>query len=75
MYVSEECLVNFKTISGDEPLIIWVKLDSSDTPQILLEQDIFGNLWYFMVEYFVVWTAPVVHHPELSLPLVSYLLF
>ena len=40
-YVREECLVNFKTISGDETLIIWIKLDSSDTPQILLEQIFF----------------------------------
>ena len=38
MLVKQEFLVNFKTISDDEPLIIWINLDSSDTPEVLLEQ-------------------------------------
>ena len=44
MLVKQEFLVNFKTISRDEPLIIWINLDSSDTPEALLEQELFCNL-------------------------------
>ena len=75
-YVSEDCLVNLKSISGNEPLVIClIELDSSDTTEILLEEEMFWNLSYSMFQNCAVWTAPVVHQPELSHILVSFYCF
>ena len=51
-YVSEEYLVNFKSISGDETFIIWIKLGSSDTLEILLEQENYLDFVVFHVSKF-----------------------